>query len=128
MLVNVSTGSALLLPASSPNAAGRVQAPKAAARVPLALGLLLHFFSPLNVKGRAPMQTCNHLLGLVLPIHWVMFILPGNCCPSTLRKTASCRSGACQLPFVAWRDAGAGKAAPMGGGGAGHSPGSRRAP
>lgn len=72
-----------------------------------------------NVKGRAPMQTCDRLLGLILPIHWVTFVLPGNCCPSALRKTASCRSDACQLLFVAWRGAGAGKAAPVGGGGAG---------
>lgn len=50
MPVNVSAGSALLLPASSPNAAGRVRAPKAAARVPLPLGLLLHFFSPLQCQ------------------------------------------------------------------------------
>lgn len=91
-------------PRCSPHAAGRVHALRAA-RVPLLSGFL-PYSSHLEVKGRALMQTHNHLLRLILPIRCVIFILPGNCCPSALRKTAFYRSDTCQLLFTVWRDVG----------------------
>lgn len=94
-------------------------------RVPVLLGSLPRRFSPCQCHRGSARADCSHLLGPVLPIGWVIVILPERCCPSACRKTAFSRSDTCQLPVTVWRDAGSRESSSREGGGAGRCPGMR---